>query len=147
MSSDPTTKESVDIRSSPGFRAAEAYVRPSPVVTTGSIINSSFDLRTCAFQLDIECKHAADERFPSEVFLPEFHFPKDEIQIEVSSGSWTISTEEAGDCFWQKLKWIHGTGQQSLNVKGIQQPQRISLGKEEEEGYFEQCKRSACVTM
>lgn len=79
--------------------------------------------------------------------MPEFHFPKDRCKVEVSGGKWSIS--EAGDDHGliQVLKWWHLEGEQQLKVTGVQRRQNMALGKEEEEGYLDQCQQSRCSVM
>ena len=134
-----------DIGSTPGFRAAEAYVRPSPIAIVGNVISYGFDLRNAVFNLTLETKSAATESVPTEIFLPEFHFPRDNVNVEVSSGKWTISIDDMDGGMIQRLRWIHGAGEQSMKVKGVQRRQGMALGKEEEEGYLEQCRQNSLV--
>lgn len=136
-----------EIGSTPGFRAAEAYVRPTPIATVGNVISYGFDLRNCLFTLSLKCQSAATEDVPTEIFLPEFHFPRDNTAVEVSSGKWTISVDDMDGGMTQRLRWIHGEGKQNITVKGEQRRQGMALGKEEEEGYMEQCRQSKCNTM
>lgn len=79
---------------------------------------------------------------PTEIFLPEFHFPKDQSEIQVSSGKWTISTDDADGGMIQRLRWWHAEGEHSITVRGVQRRQNMSLGKEEEEGYLDQCQQT-----
>ena len=107
---------------------------------------SGFDLKNCVFTFTLDCDQASTEDVPTEVFLPEFHFPKDNIQVEVSSGKWTISVDDM-DGGIQRLKWVHAVGKQNMTVKGVQRSQGIALGREEDVGYLEQCRRSNCTVM
>ncbi|KAL8735624.1 MAG: hypothetical protein Q9166_000793 [cf. Caloplaca sp. 2 TL-2023] len=135
-----------ELSSNPGYRAAEAYVRPSPIATVGNVVSYGFDLRNCTFTLALECKEAATEEAPTEVFLPEYHFPRDNIGVAVSSGRWTIVIDDAG--MIQRLRWQHEKGKQSITVNGVKRRQGTSLGqKEEASGYLEQCRQSGCVVM
>ena len=145
ISSDRKSDTPAEIGSSPGYRAAEAYVRPSPIAVVGDTTSYGFDLRNAVFRLALESKNAATEDVPTEVFLPEFHFPRDNVDVEVSSGKWTISVDDADGGLIQRLRWIHGAGKQNLKVKGVQRRQGMALGKEEEEGYLEQCRQSNCA--
>ncbi|MDI1485153.1 MAG: endo-1,4-beta-glucanase [Ramalina farinacea] len=147
ISSDQKEAKPVDLTNAPGFRAAEAYVRPSPIATVGSMISSGFDLRNCVFTMELNCKHAATEEEPTEIFLPEFHFPRELTDVKVSSGQWTMSVDDAQGSDIQRLRWTHGAGQQDVTVKGVQRRQGMALGKEEEEGYLEQCRQSKCSLM
>ena len=48
----------------------------------------------------------------------------------------------------QRVRWWHGEGDQSLFIKGVKRRQGVSIGKEEEEGYLDQCQQnSRCVVM
>jgi len=136
-----------EIGSTPGFRAAEAYVRPTPIATVGKVTSSGFDLRNATFTFSLECKAPATEEVPTEVFLPEFHFPRDNTAVEVSSGRWTISVDDRDGGLIQRLRWYHGVGKQNMKVKGVQRRQGMPLGKEEEEGYLEQCRQNSCSLM
>lgn len=136
-----------ELTNSPGFRAAEAYVRPSPIATVGKIHSYGFDLRNCIFNLRLRAPKAGSEDAPTEVFLPEFHFPKDKCEIEVSSGKWTISTDDTDCGMIQKLRWWHVEGDHTLKVKGLQRRQNMALGRDEEEGYLDQCQQSKCNVM
>ena len=136
-----------DLGSTPGYRAAEAYVRPSPIATRGSVTASGFDLKNCVFTFALDCDLAATEDVPTEIFLPEFHFPRDNVQVEVSNGKWTISVDDMDGGLIQRLRWVHGVGKQSMTVKGVQRRQGMALGGEEEVGYLEQCRRTNCIVM
>ena len=147
ISIDQKSDTPADIGSTPGFRAAEAYVRPSPIATVGNVTTSGFDLRSCAFTLSLECQQAATEDTPTEIFLPEFHFPRDHTEVEVSSGTWSISVDDTDGGMLQRLRWQYERGKQSMTVRGVQRRQGMVLGKEEEEGYLEQCRQSTCGMM
>ena len=135
-----------ELTNAPGLRAAEAYVRPSPIATVGKIHSHGFDLRNCIFNLRLRAHKAGSEDKPTEIFLPEFHFPKDKCEIEVSSGKWTISIDDMDGGMIQKLRWWHVEGDHTLKVIGVQRRQNITLGKEEE-GYLDQCQQSKCSVM
>ena len=122
-------------------------MRPSPITTVGDVISYSFDLRNATFTLSLECKAATKEEAPTEMFLPEFHFPRDNTQIQVSGGKWTISVDDADGGMIQRLRWWHGEGSQNITVRGMKRRQGISMGKEEEEGYLDQCQQSKCNMM
>lgn len=136
-----------EISSTPGFRAAEAYVRPSPLATVGNVTSSGFDLRNATFTFSLNCKSAATEEAPTEVFLPEFHFPRGNSSVEVSSGKWTISVDDKDGGLIQRLRWYHDAGKQNMTVKGVQRRQGMELGKEDGEGYMEQCRERGCIIM
>ena len=133
-----------ELTKAPGFRAAEAYVRPSPIATVGKILHSAFDLRNCVFTFGLHSPEAGKEHAPTEIFLPEFHFPKDQCEIEVTSGKWTISTDEFDGHMIQKLRWWHVEGEHRIKVTG---QKRQNVLKEDEEGYLDQCQQSKCSVM
>ena len=140
-------KTPAEVGSTPGYRAAEAFVRPSPIATVGKVTSYGFDLRNATFTFSLESPSAASEDVPTEIFLPEFHFPRANTQVEVSSGKWTIRVDDADGGLIQRLRWQHGAGKQRMTVKGVQRRQGMLLGKEEEEGYYEKCKQSNCDLM
>jgi hypothetical protein len=75
----------------------------------------------------------------TEVFLPEFHFPRDGCEVEVSGGKWSLSSESVDeDKTIQVLRWWHGEGEQWMKVKGVP-GSRQAVGGGDEVGYLEQC--------
>ncbi|GAB7356131.1 hypothetical protein MBLNU459_g6729t1 [Dothideomycetes sp. NU459] len=123
-----------------GMRAAEAYVRPTPIATHGKMKSHGFDLRNCVFTLSLTTTSPAPEDVPTEIFLPAYHFPQGKTEIEVTAGGkWSIYVDESDGGLQQKLKWWHGEGEQILTAKGAKRRPGTALGKEEEEdGYFAQ---------
>lgn len=128
-----------DITNAPGYRAAEAYVRPSPIAVNGTIITYGFDLRNCQFHMEIDGKAAPSEDLPTTVFLPDFHFPKENCTVEVSGGKWEISTDDEERAWVQKIRWWHGDGKHTIKVTGLIRPHNTLGGSAEEAGYLEQC--------
>ena len=129
-----------------GYRAAEAYVRPSPIYTVGTVKSYGFDIRNGIFTFTLETDVSPSEDAPTEVFLPEFHFPSGSAKVEVSSGKWSITVNRAdhGLGLIQRLKWWHGTGEQKITVKGLRRKIGAAAGNEEPEeepGYLEQCRQ------
>ncbi|KAI5806213.1 glycoside hydrolase superfamily [Geopyxis carbonaria] len=114
-------------------RAAEAFVRPSPVYTAGTIIASGFDLAKTTFTLKLAAQRATDEAAPTELFVPPFHFPKDDTQVEVSGGKWEYDADRS------VLRWWHNEGEQEIVVRGVG---RRKIWGGEEEGYFEMFARN-----
>jgi hypothetical protein len=145
--SSEVTDQTPELTNSPGFRAAEAYVRPSPISTVGKILNHGFDLRNCIFTFRVHAHKAGTEDKPTEIFLPEFHFPKDQCEVDVSGGKWTISTGDVDGHMIQRLKWWHMEGEQTIKVKGVIRKQNTIVGNGEEEGYLDQCQQTKCSVM
>lgn len=135
----------------PGFRAAEAYVRPTPIATHGDVLSFGFDLRNCVFTFTLKAPSQAPQDAPTEVFLPEFHFPQGNTEVQTSGGKWTISIDDQDEHggLQQCFRWWHGAGEQKLTIKGVKRRQGMAMGKEEEEGYLEQCRQTAgkCAVM
>jgi hypothetical protein len=136
-----------ELTNAPGFRAAEAYVRPSPIATVGRLLQSGFDLKSAVFTLRLQAPEATTEDNPTEIFLPEFHFPKDLSDIRVSGGKWSISSDDSNQGLIQILRWWHSEGEHDIKVTGIQSRQNAPLGSEEEDGYMDQCQQSKCLVM
>jgi len=130
-----------------GLRAAEAFVRPTPIATHGNITSYGFDLRSCTFKLAVSAPSSTPEALPTTIFLPEFHYPTGETTVEVSGGKWTTTIEEVNGTSQQILRWWHAEGDQTLTVKGVIRKQGGALGMEEDEGYLQQCQRQACSVM
>ncbi|KAL2000924.1 hypothetical protein VTN02DRAFT_2461 [Thermoascus thermophilus] len=130
-----------------GFRAAEAYIRPSPIVTNGNLLHHGFDLRNCIFTLALEAKASTPEDAPTEIYLPEFHFPSARTVVTVSGGKWTIDFEAVGSVSVQRLRWWHGEGEQEIKIQGVKRKPGEILSTAEDEGYLEQCQRNTCAVM
>lgn len=117
------------------------------MLTHGTISSYGFDLRNCVFTLSLEAPSSSGEGGPTEVFLPEFHFPQGGVSVEVSGGKWTISMEDSAAGPIQMLKWWHAEGDQTITVTGVK---GTALGSGDEEGYIEQCQQTTgqkCVVM
>ena len=142
------TTDDPELTSTPGFRAAEAYVRPSPIASAGTILSYGFDLRNCTFTLKLLVREAGPDAQTTDISLPEFHFPKDKCEVEVTSGKWTISTDGTGDGLIQRLRWWHLEGEQTIKVTGVRTRQAAMLGLDEDDSYLEQCQEtSKCGVM
>jgi hypothetical protein len=131
-----------------GLRAAEAFVRPTPVAVHGDISSFGFDLRNCTFHLSLSAPSSTREEVPTVVYLPDFHFPAGQTSVEASGGKWRISSEDHNGATVQILRWWHAEGDQTMTVKGVVRKQGgAMLGVEEDEGYLQQCQRQACMVM
>ncbi|KAJ4348534.1 uncharacterized protein N0V89_009911 [Didymosphaeria variabile] len=128
-----------------GLRAAEAFIRPTPIVTHGDLTSYGFDLKNATFKLALSALSSTPDDAPTTVYLPEFHFPTS--TVEVSGGKWSIASEEHNGAVQQILKWWHAEGDQSMTVKGVVRKQGGALSTEEDEGYLQQCQKQACVIM
>lgn len=137
--------------SKPGFRAAEAFVRPAPVAVNGTIVDYAFDLRESNFTLSLTATNSTKEEAPTTIFLPEFHFPQQGTSIEVSGGKWKISTENGGgkegSTPIQMLRWWHAEGEQKITIHGVKRAQGYLSDGGADAGYVEQCQQNTCSTM
>lgn len=146
MASEPSSADP-EVSNSPGLRAAEAYVRPSPIVTAGDVLSYGFDLKSCLFTLSVIAPASTKQDAPTEIFLPEFHFPRDHTAVEVSGGKWTISLDDVNGARLQKLRWWHGEGEQSMSVKGMVRRFGKVSETDEEDGYLGQYWPTNCSIM
>jgi hypothetical protein len=105
-----------------GYRAAEAYVRPVPVAIHGTIESYGFDLKNCIFSLELTAPSSTPADYPTEIFIPEFHFPHNngQVHLEISGGKWEIRiVEDVEGARQQVLRWWHGEGEQKLKITGV----------------------------
>ncbi|KAJ5624146.1 hypothetical protein N7510_000455 [Penicillium lagena] len=136
------------LREKQGYRAAEAFLRPSPVYVSGRMVNHVFDLKNCTFTLSLNAKVPTTPEAPTEIFLPDFHFPEPNTVVKVSGGKWEIDIQEIRTVKIQRLRWWHAEGDQSLKVEGVKRkPGGLEHPSGEDISYLEQCQRGQCVMM
>ncbi|KAI5466853.1 glycoside hydrolase superfamily [Mariannaea sp. PMI_226] len=140
ISSGPSSRDP-ELTNAPGYRAAEAYIRPTPTVVFGDILSSGFDLRQCKYELKLSAPRNVPDEAPTVIFLPQYHFPKDQCEVAVSSGKWEISTDEDEGTTLQKLKWWHFEGEQNIKITGVIRKHNALEGTAEDAGYLEQCQQ------
>ncbi|TGZ83279.1 glycoside hydrolase [Ascodesmis nigricans] len=92
-------------------RAAEAFIRPSPIYTAGIILESGFNLAKTTFRMKVKAAKPAEEEAPTEIFVPPLHFPEP-IEVE-ANGRWE---HDAGE---NVLRWWNTEGVQELTIKGV----------------------------
>jgi hypothetical protein len=127
-----------DLTSNPGLRSAEAYVRPSPIATVGDVVKYGFDLRSVTFTFQLIADRATKEDIPTEIFLPEFHYPSGKTTVEVSGGRWRIDVLDVDGESMQVMKWWHGAGEQSMTVKGVKRkPGALEEEADADAGYLD----------
>lgn len=143
----PSISSQLQLSNNSGFRAAEAFIRPSPVLTHGTITQYGFDLRNCIFTLSILSDTATAEDAPTIIYLPGYHFPSLHTEIVVSGGKWTIDLEEVGSGSVKLLSWWHAEGNQNIRIRGAKRKAGIVLDTSEDEGYLEQCQNNSCLLM
>lgn len=114
----------------------------------GCVENHVFDLRNCTFTLNLTSKAATASDAPTEIFLPEFHFPEGDTVVAVSGGKWEISFEDIQSVKLQRLRWWHGEGEQNVKIEGAKrQAGEFANLSGEDESYLDQCQRGQCVIM
>lgn len=141
------SRKSSDLQNKPGFRAAEAFIRPSAIYTAGDLLKFDFDLQNCVFTLSLRAPAPAAQEAPTEIYLPECHFPKSQVTVYVTDGRWSIDTDQERSSTVQRLRWWHGQGQQDIKVQGVKNKAFELLGIAEDESYLEQCQKSSCSVM
>ena len=132
-----------ELTANPGYRAAEAYIRPYPTAVVGEIVSYGFNLRKCSFELKIDAPRATTQPAPTTIFLPEYHFPKDQCSVTVSGGKWEIKSDENEGVPVQRLRWWHAEGEQELRVDGVQRPYNSPEQSADDAGYLEQCQQGS----
>ncbi|EXJ89973.1 hypothetical protein A1O3_03040 [Capronia epimyces CBS 606.96] len=127
-----------EVASNQGLRAAEAFVRPSPIATVGDVVSFGFDLARVTFTFSLVSESATKEEVPTEIFLPEFHFPPGKTQVEVSGGRWRIDVVDIDGEPMQLMKWWHGAGEQNMTIKGVKRkPGALDEEEDADTGYLE----------
>lgn len=147
IGSAPSSEDWASSHTVGGYRAAEAFIRPTPRFVCGTVISHGFDLRNCVFHLTVSATRPAADDAPTTIYMPEFHFPKDTCQVTVSAGKWELVSEEQQGTLLPWLKWWHPQGEQTVTVEGVVRNVNVPAGLEEEDGYIEQCRRGTGVNL
>ncbi|KAI5295038.1 hypothetical protein KEM52_002523 [Ascosphaera acerosa] len=119
----PRTSADAAGKASPNgnYRAAEAFIRPSPRATHGRVVSYGFDLDKKVFTLVVRAETPTPEAAPTVCYLPQYHFPEPHVSVTVSGdGRWSITQELIGEggAALQLLHWWHARGEQRLTVRG-----------------------------
>ncbi|RPB23048.1 glycoside hydrolase [Terfezia boudieri ATCC MYA-4762] len=110
MTADPARQPSITVA---GNRAAEAFIRPAPIYTAGTLVKYGFDLARVTFELKLEAGQSTQESSPTEIFVPPLHFPKDQMSVTTSGGKWEYNEQT------RILKWWHNEAEQSIKIVGV----------------------------
>ncbi|OQD91280.1 hypothetical protein PENSOL_c056G03679 [Penicillium solitum] len=97
-------------------RAVEAYLRPTPIYTNGRLESHTFDLNKCTFTMRLTANQAAPHT-PTEIYLPDLHFPMGDTSVEVSGGKWEICHQEFHTVKLQYLRWWHSEGTVEIKIR------------------------------
>lgn len=139
---------SVSSQTPKGYRAAEAFLRPSPIYVNGSLDSYVFDLRNCKFTLNLTAKAPTPSDTPTEMYLPEFHFPESGTVISVSGGKWEIDYQEFETIKVQRLRWWHAEGEQNIKIEGVKRKAgEFASPSGDDVTYLEQCQKGDCLVM
>lgn len=130
-----------------GYRAAEAYTRPSPIKTNTQLLSHQFDLQSCIFTMSLAAKSPVEQDTPTEIYLPDFHFPEGQSVVSVSNGEWNIDFIESGTAKVQVLRWWHDGGEQNIKIEGVKRKPGQSSVSDNDVGYIEQCQERGCTIM
>lgn len=131
-----------------GYRAAEAFLRPSPIYVSGTLESHVFDFQNCRFTMSLTAKKATPSDAPTEIYLPDFHFPEAATVVSVSGGKWEFDLYEIQSIKIQRLRWWHAGGEQNIQIEGLKrQPGEIANQSCENMTYFDQCQRAQCLMM
>ncbi|KAJ5692509.1 glycosyl hydrolase [Penicillium macrosclerotiorum] len=131
-----------------GYRAAEAFVRPSPIYVSGTLDSHGFDLQNCTFSMSLTAKASTPSESPTEIYIPEFHFPGNETIITVSGGKWDIDFQQIGPISMQRLRWWHAEGEQDIRIEGVKRKTgEYANPSGEDVTYLEQCQKGDCQIM
>jgi hypothetical protein len=85
---------------------------------------------------------------PTEVYLPEFHFPAPQTVVTVSAGEWIIDYDEINAVKLQRLRWWHPEGDHEVEIQGVKRkPGDLDYGTSDDISYLEQCQRGECLMM
>lgn len=102
-----------------GFRAIDSLKRPYAIAISGEFIESEFNLKELKYELHIR----GDSRNFTKIYLPNWHFPSDGVDIQVSSGRFEFNENNP-----EVLEWHHGSGVQKIVCKNIHfQPKSDSI--------------------
>lgn len=130
-----------------GYRAAEAYLRPSPIYVGGTLASHVFDLRNCRFTMNLTAKAATAPDAPTEIYLPEFHFPEGNTVVAVSGGKWELNYQEIQNIKLQRLRWWHAEGEQDIKIEGVKRQPGEFAPSADDVSYLEQCQSGQCSMM
>jgi len=99
------------------FRAAEAYIRPTPVYTHGDVVSFGFDLKTVEFKMSVSARSSATTESYTEIFLPTYHFEKGQFDVHIDDGRWDLDVDDCQGTITQRLRWWYPAGQHTISIK------------------------------
>lgn len=106
-----TYSSSSDKPSHEGLRAIDSIIRPYPLALNGTFLDADFDLQQVKYTLKLNGKDVSQSS--TRIYLPHWHFPSGDIDIDITSGSVTIDEE------LEVLEWSHLGGEQTIVIKNL----------------------------
>lgn len=98
--------------------------------------------------MTLTAKTATPSEAPTEIYLPEFHFPESGTVIAVSGGKWKIDYQDIKTIKLPLLRWWHAEGEQSIKIEGIKRKAgELASASSDDVTYLEQCQRGDCLIM
>lgn len=98
--------------------------------------------------MSLTAKASTNAEYPTEISLPDFHFPASNTNVEASGGKWELDTYEVQSVKIQRLRWWHAPGEQQIKIQGLKRkPGEIANPAGEEVTYLEQCQQGDCAIM
>lgn len=97
-----------------GTRAVDATIRPYAIKVNGITTKCEFDLKNHTFTLTVlnlnDIKHNNENPAPTEIFLPNYHFPAALLMVDSTGGKWKYNSDT------EMLLWWNKKGSQTLKV-------------------------------
>lgn len=85
---------------------------------------------------------------PTEIYLPDFHFPAPQTVVTVGAGEWTIDYDEINGVKVQRLRWWHPEGDHEIEIQGVKRKAgELENDTSDDISYLEQCQKGECVVM
>lgn len=98
--------------------------------------------------MSLTAKTATTTDAPTEIYLPDFHFPGASTAVAVSGGKWEMDYQEVQSIKVQRLRWWHAEGEQDIKIEGAKrQPGEFTNTSGDDVTYLGQCQRGQCILM
>lgn len=97
--------------------------------------------------MSLTAKVATATDAPTEIYLPDFHFPDKSTAVAVSGGKWEIDQQVIQSIKVQRLRWWHAEGEQDIKIEGAKRQPGEFTNTSDDMTYLEQCQRGQCIIM
>jgi len=96
----------------------------------------------------LTAKSSTSTDAPSEIYLPDFHFPETNTVATVSGGKWELDYQVFKSIKVQRLRWWHAEGEQDIKIQGLKrQPGEFTNPSRDDTTYLGQCQQGQCMIM